>query len=151
MDLLHLDALARHVLERSGHPEGGRARDIATGLGYTVREVPLPVGVRGISVPGQRVILVSRSRSRQRDEFTIAHEIAELEFGGQETEEACDLCAAAIMLPRDPFVRSLATTGWELLGLQRRWPWASRAVLTIRLLGIIDQSAPSIWETLLGQ
>ena len=134
------EAIAGELLARSRMGPGSSMVRVALALGYEVAARQLPDGIAGASARGCRWIFVAPSGYRPRDEFTIAHELMELhiprsvlELPRATKERFCDRGAAALLLPRGAFLRSLTQHGWEIEQQRQRWPLVSGRVIEARI------------------
>jgi Zn-dependent peptidase ImmA (M78 family) len=114
--------------------------EIARRLRIDVERVQLPPGVLGVSSRSAWAILYEESGYRPRDEFTVAHELMELhlprpvlELPRAVKERFCDRGAAALLLPRGAFLRSLKEFGWNVEDQRQRWPYVSARVIAARI------------------
>lgn len=112
-------------------------------------ELDLPPEVLGASQRGGNRILLSPSGCSARDEFTVAHEIFEIALPRRLPERVhesfCDMGAAALILPREPFLVSALRQQCELPALRRLWRWASYETLATRLVTLMPGVAAAKW------
>lgn len=100
--------------------------------------------------------MVDPSGYLPRDEFTIAHEIAELHLphdwretlGPALWERACNRVASALLLPAGAFVTSVLELGLDLPALRRRWTHASWDTLARRLVDVGAARTAAAWDSL---
>lgn len=126
---------------------------MAQRLGYRVVRGALPAGLRGTSIRGEPLIVVRPECYRPREEFAVGHELLELHLPRclldvleQEAKErVCNRGAAALLLPRQPFMSSLAAARWDLAELRRRLPWASWAAIATRIVDLVPGAAAATW------
>lgn len=128
---------------------------VAAALGCRVQWVhPLevPEDFRGACRPKTRTIFVARSSYQPRNEFSQAHEIAELhipravrELPAALKERYCNRVAAALLLPREQFLACIRSSDWNLPGLRRRWPLASWGAIASRLADLVPGVAACTW------
>ena len=123
--------LAVEALVRLHRNSNESLHSIAARLGVAeIVEEPLPVdGVIGVDGQHRTVIRISSGSSRQRQRFTLGHEIGHLILqktlrgaascqGDPELEGACDAIAAELLMPASeliPFVRELGSPSPEKL------------------------------------
>lgn len=135
---------------------GAPMERVAASLGCRVRWVhpyEVPEGFRAACRPRTRTIFVARSSYQPRNEFSQAHEIAELylprvlreTLPGHMKETFCNRVAAALLLPRQQFLFSLHGVGWDLAELRKRWPWASWGALSSRIADLVPGVAACTW------
>jgi Zn-dependent peptidase ImmA (M78 family) len=127
-------------------------RELAKRLGVAVFEQPMR-GLNGAALRSVRAILVSPSGYTPRDEFTLAHELAELHLpqswrdsmGDAMKEAACNWIASALLLPAGPFRYWLQEVDWNLPKARRRWPNASYEVVATRAVVLVPGTSASSW------
>lgn len=114
---------------------------IAARLGIHLEHIDMPPGVLGLALRAERAILYGPSGYAPRDEFTVAHEIMELhipravlDLPKEIKERFCDQGAAALLLPRLDFLRSIARHGNNVRALREEWPRVSGQCIKARLV-----------------
>lgn len=85
------------------------------------------------------IVVGSKNPSKsERKQFTIAHEIGEVllagKVGQRRLEEACNLMAVALLLPREWFGKDAQALGFHLLRLKERYSTVSHEVIAYRML-----------------
>lgn len=149
-----LEAIAEELLKKSHHQPGASALLLARLLGVNVVEAALG-GREGFAF-SDRTVLVDPTGYTPRDEFTVAHEIAELHLpqdwrealGSELWERACDRVASALLLPAAAFKASVVELGVDLPALRRRWQHASWDTLARRLVDVGAVSTAAAWDSL---
>jgi hypothetical protein len=141
------EALATELLLRARLAPGSMMIDLASILGAEVEAMRMPTGTIGACCREEWSIVFEPTGYQPRDEFTIAHEIMELfaprsvlELPREVKERFCDLGAAALLLPRAAFLRTLELYGWNVDDQRRVWPRVSAKVITARIDEVLDRS-----------
>jgi hypothetical protein len=141
---------AERLLEKSKLPPGTHPRLIAEALGIEVGHRKLPAGLLGLSIPGEKKIVVSPSGYSPRDAMTTAHEMAERLVSKMlpdphNHEAFCDRIAAAILLPRAVYLPQLREAKFDLAVLRRTWRFASWEVLGLRVVDLVPDALCRSW------
>lgn len=147
-----VESIAEELLLRGRHQPGAPVRELAEKLGWRVVKQQLPT--EGLALRDAGTIVVSPTGYLARDEFTLAHELIEmvlprewrLALQPERKEALVDFGAAALLLPRGPFLSSVVEEGLELPALRRRWARASWAVIARRLVDIGVASTAASWR-----
>ena len=114
---------------------------VADKLGLTIQIDPL-LKTRGYSRTrwdlGTIIVGSKNPNKSERKQFTIAHEIGEVSLKGRvegaHLEEACNLIAVNLLLPRGWFKRDAEASGWDLLELKKTYSTASHELIAFRML-----------------
>lgn len=110
-------------------------------------------GLLGSAMRSVRAIMLSPSGYEPRDEFTLAHELAELHIPAawhatlpeRVKERMCDRVAAALLLPPPQFLYALFETNWSLPLLRRRFPIASYEAIARRIVDLKPSTSAAMW------
>lgn len=110
-------------------------------LGLTIQIEPL-LKTRGYSRMrwnlGTIVIGSKNPNKSERKQFTIAHEIGEMLLKGRveeaHLEEACNLMAVGLLLPKAWFKRDAEASNFDLLELKKVYSTASHELIAFRML-----------------
>lgn len=142
--------LAILIRKRAGVPDRSPPSAVAEALGYKVRQKPLLEGFDGYTLEGRQRIVVAKGAYRPRQEFTVAHELAEAHcdrvLQPAEHEQFCDAVASALLLPAQPFLQTLFARRLDLAVLRRNeWPWASWEALAARVSVLLPGVVAAAW------
>ncbi|HHT9119088.1 MAG TPA: ImmA/IrrE family metallo-endopeptidase [Candidatus Hypogeohydataceae bacterium YC41] len=133
---------ARVLLERVGiHSPPVDAFRVANELGLTIQIDPM-LKTRGYSRKrwelGTIVVGSKNPGKSERKQFTIAHEIGEVSLRGKVEEavleEASNLMAVNLLLPREWFCRDAKASDFDLLELKMIYSTVSHEVISSRML-----------------
>lgn len=126
------------------------AAEIAEALGVYVHVTEtLPEQVRGFCMPGTDLVVVRPDPSVGRFNQAIAHELAHLVIGdeaGENLEPACQRCGAALLLPREAFLRDVWALKWDLVALFHRWRYCSMESVASRISDLQPGSVATAWR-----
>lgn len=144
------EGLAISIRRRAGTEDRSPPSAVAAALGYQVRQKPLLDGFDGYTLEGGQRIVVAKGTYRPRQEFTIAHELAEAHcdrtLSPGEHEQFCDAVASALLLPAGPFLQTLFARRLDLSVLRREeWPWASWEALAARVSVLLPGVVAAAW------
>lgn len=137
-----LEQVAERFLERVGAGASPDAMELARRAGL----VPLPGDVRRAEL-GIDGVLSYRADARPRDQqrwvsFQLAGHLLRL-HDLDDSREATYQTAAALLLPREPFVRDAAEAGWNIRELRALYPNASIRTMAYRIVTL--QPAALTW------
>jgi hypothetical protein len=143
--------VAATIRLRAGAADFANPEELARSLGYAVERDHLPNGDLAWSFPRWRKIVLSPSGYEPRDAVSIAHELIELELPRRLEprkfhEAFCQRGAAALILPRESFLRIAVAERWDLAALRRRFRrLASWELLATRAVDLVPGSAAAAW------
>jgi predicted transcriptional regulator len=145
-EIVHLRHLAEReaeaLLDKLGiHAPPVDAFLLAKGLGLAIQIDPL-LKTRGYSRRrwdlGTIVVGSKNPGKSERKQFTIAHELGEISLKGKvegtHLEEASNLMAINLLLPRGWFKRDAEASGFDLLELKKIYSTASHELIALRML-----------------
>ena len=95
-------------------------------------------------------ILIAPCDYEPRVQWSVAHELAETYTADRiepELHEAyCDRVAAALLMPRERFIRSAKACGLRLPQLRQVWPSCSREAIVSRIANLFPNTVASSWR-----
>jgi Zn-dependent peptidase ImmA (M78 family) len=146
------EAIAAELRMRARLEEADSMRVLAARLNVPVHEHPLRC-MNGKAARQARAIILSPSGYEPRDEFTIAHELAELHLPAQwrstlseqTKERCCNRIAAALLLPAKAFLWALHETDWDLPAVRRRFPRVSFEAVATRIVDLRPGTTAASW------
>ena len=114
---------------------------VASKLGLTIHIDPL-LKTRGYSLTrwdlGTIIVGSKNPNKSERKQFTVAHEIGEMSLKGRveedHLEEASNLMAVNLLLPRGWFKRDAEAYDFDLLKLKKTYSTASHELIAFRML-----------------
>lgn len=135
-----LEGIARDLLESSLCGEDGAvdAYELAAACGLHVEHADLP----GAVLMGDTIFLGRRTPTAQVH-LRIAHEIGHWALdrdGHDQSEQAADYLAAALLVPREQLDRALRG-GWDLEALRQRFRHAPASTIACRIAQIRQATA----------
>ena len=143
------------VVEQPDLPPNAPGERIARILGYQVKLTDrLPPNVDGTwrkpsEAQPYNEIYLARRITLQRRSFTAAHELlhalAPADLVGGDLEAWCNRGAAAVLMPREPFLHSGVACGWNLRVLTGWWPYCAPLALLRRMTDLLPRLRVSAW------
>lgn len=110
-------------------------------------------GLAGLALRSSYSVVFSPSGYEPRDEFTIAHELAELHIPRawredlpiEDKERLCNRVAAAMLLPPAEFLEAVSQQRWSLRALRNTFPRASCEAIVTRIVDLSPASQAAAW------
>jgi Zn-dependent peptidase ImmA (M78 family) len=146
------EEIAAELRVRARLEDGDSMRVLAARLNVAVHEQVL-LSLNGKAARAAHAVILSPSGYEPRDEFTLAHELAELHLPAawrstlseELKERACNRIAAALLLPPRPFLWALHESDWQVPAVRRRFPLVSYETVATRIVDLKPGAAASSW------
>lgn len=142
--------MAARVRGEDNLPPNASGEEIAKAHGYRVAiDSTLPSPWGGHIDVDERVIWVKPAQTPAKLHFVILHELSHSYLShlkrGRPLEACCQRGAAALMMPKDPFLEDCRETGRDIKEMSIRWPNSSREALVARIAELTENTVAAAW------